>query len=140
KGMEAKYRQINKFVEIIDTLIRSSPLKKAGSISVLDMGSGKGYLTFALYDYLTHTLKKHVTITGVEVRHDLVDFCNDVAQKVGFIDLRFECGQIHSFRPSQTDVLIALHACDTATDQALFKAITSEASLVLCAPCCHKEL
>jgi hypothetical protein len=140
KGMEAKYRQINKFIETIDTLIRASPLKKANSIAVLDMGSGKGYLTFALYHYLTNTLKKHARITGVDVRKDLVDFCNEVAQKVGFTHLRFECGHIQSFTPGQTDVLIALHACDTATDQALFKAITSQASLVLCAPCCHKEL
>jgi len=140
KGMESKFRQINKFIEIVNGLLRSSSLGKAASIAVLDMGCGKGYLTFAMYDYLTGTLKKHASVTGVEVRKELVDFCNGVAQSVGFADLRFECGSIQDFAPGRTDVLIALHACDTATDEALFKAIKAEASLVLCAPCCHKEL
>jgi SAM-dependent methyltransferase len=140
KGMEAKFRQINKFVEIIESLIRSAPLHEAGSISVLDMGCGKGYLTFAMYDYLNNGLQMHARVTGVEARKELVDFCNSVAHQVGFTALRFECGSIRNFISDQADVLIALHACDTATDEALFKAITSQAALVLCAPCCHQEL
>jgi SAM-dependent methyltransferase len=140
KGREAKYRQINKFVEIVANLIRSSPLKNADRISVLDMGCGKGYLTFAVYDFLTHKLNKHANVTGVEVRQELVDLCNGVAAGVGFADLRFQCGTIQDYTPGPTDMVIALHACDTATDEALFKAIKADASLVLCAPCCHKEL
>jgi SAM-dependent methyltransferase len=140
KGMEAKYRQINKFIEIVASLIRSSSLKNADSISVLDMGCGKGYLTFAVYDFLTRTLRKHANVTGVEVRHELVDLCNDVAAAVGFADLRFRCGTIQDYTPDPTDMVIALHACDTATDEALFKAVKAHGSLILCAPCCHKEL
>ncbi len=104
------------------------------------MGSGKGYLTFALYDYLTATLKKQASVTGVEARQELVDLCNAVARRVGFADLRFEAGSIEEHALPATDVVIALHACDTATDQALFKAIKAQAALVVCAPCCHKEL
>ena len=141
KGMESKYRQINKFIEIVDGLLRSSSLGKAASIAVLDMGCGKGYLTFAMYDYLTGTLKKHASVTGVEVRKELVDFCNGVALCVGFADLRFECGSIQDFAPGRTDVLIALHACDTATDEALFKAIQAGGkALVLRAPYGRMEL
>jgi SAM-dependent methyltransferase len=140
KGMEAKYRQINKFIEIVDPLIRSSSLKSVPAISVLDMGSGKGYLTFALYDYLTHTLNKNARVTGVELRKELVDFCNGIAQKVGYAGLTFTCGGIRDFASQPTDVLIALHACNTATDEAIFQGIKNQAALILCAPCCHKEL
>jgi SAM-dependent methyltransferase len=140
KGMEAKFRQINKFIEIVGPLVRSSPLNKAGAVSVMDMGSGKGYLTFALYDFLTNMLKKTASVTGVEARPELVDLCNRVAASVGFAKLRFECGSIENVPTKPADVIIALHACNTATDEALFKAVRAQASLILCAPCCHKEL
>lgn len=140
RGMEAKYRQINKFVEIVAGLLRGSPLRDAGTLTVADMGCGKGYLTFALYDYLANTLHKHVHMTGVEARAELVDLCNSVADKVGYGNLRFECGTIQSRAPAKTDVLIALHACNTATDEALFQAIKHQVPLVVCAPCCHQEL
>jgi SAM-dependent methyltransferase len=140
KGMEAKLRQINKFAEIIESLLRASPLRKSDAISVLDMGCGKGYLTFAAYDCLNHVLRKRARVTGVETRKELVDFCNSVAHQVGFTNLHFECGNIQSFTSDRADILIALHACDTATDEAIYKAITLQASLILCAPCCHKEL
>jgi SAM-dependent methyltransferase len=140
KGMEPKFRQINKFIEVVGPLLRSSPLHKAGAVSVMDMGSGKGYLTFALYDYLTNTLKKTAFVTGVEARPELVELCNRVAASVGFANLRFECGSIEEMPTKPTDVIIALHACNTATDEAMFKAVKAQASLILCAPCCHKEL
>jgi Methyltransferase domain len=140
KGMEAKFRQINKFVEIIDGLVQSSPLKNAAALTVWDMGSGKGYLTFAMYDHLTRALKKQVTMSGVEARPGLVEFCNKAADAVGFSGLRFQCGSIQDIDPGPANILIALHACDTATDQALYQAIKSEATLIVCAPCCHKEL
>lgn len=136
-----KYKQINKFVEIIDGLLRQHPiLQKENSFDVVDMGAGKGYLTFALYDYLVNTQKKKAAIKGVEIRPDLIKKCNDIAQAVGFKQLTFEQGFISDFDLAKTDVLIALHACDTATDDAIFKGVQAEAQLIICAPCCHKQV
>jgi SAM-dependent methyltransferase len=140
KGMEAKYRQINKFIEIVDHLLVESSLSRADEIRVLDMGSGKGYLTFGLYDYLTSRMGVRATVTGVEARPELVDQCNAIAHDLGFGGLHFECGAIANAPPRPTDVLIALHACNTATDDALFQAVRGEAALVLVAPCCHQEV
>lgn len=136
-----KYKQINKFIEIIDGLLRQHPtLQKENAFDVVDMGAGKGYLTFALYDYLVNTQKKTATIKGVEIRRDLIKKCNDIAKAVGFKQLTFEEGFISDFDLAKTDVLIALHACDTATDDAIFKGIQAEAQLIICAPCCHKQI
>lgn len=136
-----KFKQINKFVEIIDGLIRNTPsLETDKPIKVVDMGAGKGYLTFALYDYLVNTLKTKATIKGVEVRADLIKLCNQIAQKVNFDNLSFELGYISDFDLPSTDILIALHACDTATDDAIFKGIEANAKLIICAPCCHKQI
>ena len=136
-----KYKQINKFVEIIDGLLRQHPiLQNEQSFNVVDMGAGKGYLTFALYDYLVNTQKKTAAIKGVEIRPDLIKKCNDIAKAVGFKQLTFEKGYISDFDLHKTDVLIALHACDTATDDAIFKGIQAEAQLIICAPCCHKQI
>lgn len=136
-----KYKQINKFVEIIDGLIKQHPvLQKEKSFDVVDMGAGKGYLTFALYDYLVNSQKKAAVIKGVEIRPDLINKCNNIAQAVGFKQLTFEKGFISDFDLDKTDVLIALHACDTATDDAIYKGIQAEAQLIICAPCCHKQI
>lgn len=136
-----KYKQINKFVEIIDGLLRQHPvLQKEQLIKVVDMGAGKGYLTFALYDYLVNVQKKQAVVNGIEVRPDLIKKCNAIAQAVGFKQLTFEEGYISDFVLDKTDVLIALHACDTATDDAIFKGIQAEAQLIICAPCCHKQI
>lgn len=136
-----KFKQINKFVEIIDGLIRNTPsLKTDTPINVVDMGAGKGYLTFALYDYLVNTLKTKATIKGVEVRADLIKLCNQIAQKINFDGLSFELGYISDFDLPSTDILIALHACDTATDDAIYKGIAANAQLIICAPCCHKQI
>ncbi len=136
-----KYKQINKFVEIIDGLIKQHPvLQKEKSFNVVDMGAGKGYLTFALYDYLVNAQNKEAVIKGVEIRPDLIKKCNDIAQTVGFKQLTFEEGFISDFDLDKTDVLIALHACDTATDDAIYKGIQAEAQLIICAPCCHKQI
>ena len=141
KDMGDKYKQIEKFVEILDALIRKNPkLSSSQKISVTDMGSGKGYLTFATYDFLKNNLKKEVSVTGVEVRDDLIDFCNQTAQKVGFENLGFKKGYISDYDLQATDILIALHACDTATDDAIFKGISAKAKLIVCAPCCHKQV
>jgi hypothetical protein len=139
-AMGDKLRQINKFVETVGGLYASSPLKGRGELSVFDMGSGKGYLTFAVYDYFVNTLGLRATVAGIEAREDLVELCNDVARRAGFGGLSFSAGFIQDFELPQTDILIALHACDTATDDAIFKGIRASASIIITAPCCHKEL
>ena len=136
--MADKFRQINKYLEIMEGLIANAKLPK--QIKIVDMGSGKGYLTFALYDYLVVQRKMDVTVTGIELRKELVDYCNDVAEKCGFENLKFECKPIQEYENKKIDILIALHACDTATDDAITKGIVAKAGLIVCAPCCHKQI
>ena len=138
KDMQDKYRQINKYIEIIDALIKQTALPDP--FHLVDMGSGKGYLTFAVYDYLVNTLHLHPEMTGIELRAELADKCNLTAQKAGFDKLTFRSGTIETASLESVDVLIALHACDTATDEALFRGIQSGASLIIVAPCCHKQI
>ena len=133
-----KYKQINKFVEIVDGLVRQHPLP-AGA-HVVDMGSGSGYLTFAVYDHLANTLGLDVRVTGVELRPHLVERCREIAAENGFDGLTFEEGYIDSYRPERLDVLIALHACDTATDDALHQGIRAGAEILIVAPCCQKQV
>jgi SAM-dependent methyltransferase len=140
KTMESKFRQINKFIEIIQGLVESSGLLEKDHISVVDMGAGKGYLTFALYDFLSHRLHKPASIIGIESRKNLVDFCNSVAISVEFENLHFQQGDIRSYEAKQTDMTIALHACDTATDDAIYQGIQSQSALIILAPCCHKQI
>ncbi|MBK8921842.1 MAG: SAM-dependent methyltransferase [Saprospirales bacterium] len=133
-----KWKQINKFLEIIESLLRAHPLPADARIA--DMASGKGYLTFALYDYLTKHLGLHPQMTGIELRQPLVDFCNKTAQENAFTGLQFVAQDINAFLPDRLDLLIALHACDTATDLALAKGIQARAGIVVVAPCCHKQI
>ncbi|MCB0637838.1 MAG: SAM-dependent methyltransferase [Lewinella sp.] len=134
-----KLRQINKYIEIIQHLLEAHPLRPGAHI--VDMGSGKGYLTFALYDYLVNERGLDVQITGVELRQELVDQTNQLAREQGFTGLHFTAGDIHDFQPAGgIDVLIALHACDTATDEALAKGIRAKAEIIVVAPCCHKQV
>jgi hypothetical protein len=133
-----KYKQINHYIEILSTLIKEIPARD--SIKVVDMGSGKGYLTFALYDYLTNVLQLESQITGVEFRPELVELCNKIAKNTGFHHLIFEQGTIENYQSPGTNILIALHACDTATDDAIYKGITENADLIVVAPCCHKQI
>jgi len=136
--MADKFKQINKYLEIIENLINNTDLPK--TISIVDMGSGKGYLTFALYDYLVNQRKREVSIKGIELREELVDFCNKTAKECGFEGLSFVRQTIQEYKNKKIDILIALHACDTATDDALSKAITTNANLIITAPCCHKQI
>ncbi len=138
KASQDKYRQINKYVEILDGLIKALPPKPG--MKIVDMGSGKGYLTFALYDHLTNTLKRDVKVEGVEYRPDMVALCNDIAKKSDFPGLRFIEGTIENYDSTGADILIALHACDTATDDAIAKGIAAGAELIVVAPCCHKQI
>lgn len=133
-----KYKQINHYVELLSPLIKNLP--KRDTLNVLDMGAGKGYLTFALYDYLTNVLNLKTKVTGIEYRKDLVDLCNTIAKKSNFNDLHFTQGTIMDYDAHQANVLIALHACDTATDDAIFKGIKANADLIVVAPCCHKQI
>ncbi len=136
--MADKYKQINKYLEIIDGLLHSTSLPK--KINIVDMGSGKGYLTFALYDFLRNTRKLDVQVTGIELREELVTYCNEVAKKCGYTNLSFISERIENYDKERIDVLIALHACDTATDDAIYKGLMSQSSLIICAPCCHKQV
>lgn len=138
KNAQDKYRQINQYIEILGSLIKELP---EGSIqNVADMGSGKGYLTFALYDYLHQVLKLETKVTGVEYREDLVTLCNGIAANSGFDQLNFVEGTIEAYPVTDIDLLIALHACDTATDDAIYKGIAAGAGLIVVAPCCHKQI
>lgn len=136
--MNHKYRQINKYIEIVDDIIKNIQFKE--EINIVDMGSGKGYLTFALYDYFTNHKKMSVNITGVEIRKELVDKCNSIAQASNFDNLKFVESDISSFEGDNCDVLIALHACDTATDDAIVKGVRMQSKLIIVAPCCHKQI
>jgi len=140
KGMESKFRQINKFIEIIHSLLESSSLISRDHISVVDMGSGKGYLTFALYDFLNNLLGKKTSIVGIESRLDLVNFCNSLSRLVNFGSLHFKHEDIKNYMLREVDITIALHACDTATDDAIYKGIMAQSSLIVLAPCCHKQI
>jgi hypothetical protein len=133
-----KFRQINKYVEIVEGIVNSSALPP--DFHIADMGSGKGYLTFALYDYLTNALNLKPQVTGIEVRKELVEKCNDIATKAGFSNLHFVTGSIESAELPAVDMLIALHACDIATDQAIYRGIKAGAKVIICAPCCHKQI
>jgi hypothetical protein len=139
-AMGDKLRQINKFVEVVAGLFDSSPLKGRGELTVADMGSGKGYLTFAVYDYFNNTLGVSAAVRGVEARGELVELCDRAAREAGFKRLTFERGLLEDYELPATDLLIALHACDTATDEAIHKGVKAGASVIITAPCCHKEV
>lgn len=133
-----KWRQINKYLETIESLLREQPLPEDARIA--DMGSGKGYLTFALYDFLTQKMGLQPRVTGIELRPKLVEFCQKTARETGFEGLDFVAQDINHYRPERLDMLIALHACDTATDLALAAGIRQRASIIVVAPCCHKQV
>lgn len=136
--MQHKFKQICKYVEIVDGVMRQT--KFGDEIHIADMGAGKGYLTFALYEYLTRNYDKKIVMEGVEIRKDLVLKINDIIEKCQLNDFKFIESSIEDYKPSKLDVLIALHACDTATDDAILKGIRNNAQLIICAPCCHKQI
>lgn len=138
KNAQDKYKQINQFISLLHPMISSLP---AGSLKqVVDMGSGKGYLTFALYDYLHQVLGSDTAVRGIEFRSDLVALCNQIADESGFKKLDFVEGSIADYPATGINMLIALHACDTATDDAICKGILAGAELIVVAPCCHKQI
>ena len=137
-SMNAKYKQVEKFVEIIDSL--ADNVKDCSPVKIADMGCGKGYLTFATYDYLTNNRELAVDMKGVETQENLVKFCNNIAQKSSFGGLEFVQSNINDYKPGELDILIALHACDTATDDAIYLGIQSGAKLIVVSPCYHKQI
>jgi hypothetical protein len=140
-AMARKWKQINKFVEIVDGAIQLSALATNDTISVVDFGSGKGYLTFALHDHLTATLGKTAAVHGVEMRPGLVEAGNLAARRIGLSGLAFLSGSINDVVVDQAaDIVVALHACDTATDDAIHRGIVGGAQIIVASPCCHKEL
>ena len=139
-AMARKWKQINKFVEIFDHALQSSPLAEAKSLRVVDFGAGKAYLSFAVHDWLRHTRGLQAEVVGVELRADLVEQGNRAIAELGLQGLRLEQGDVREWHAGPMDVMIALHACDTATDHAIHLGIRAGAAVILCSPCCHKQL
>jgi len=139
-AMSKKWKQINKFIEVFSQALAVSAQADDKPIKVVDFGSGKGYLTFAIHDYLRHSLKNNAQVIGVELRQGLADLCNETAATLDHQGLSFVCGDVKTHAPKQTDVMIALHACDIATDYAIHYGIRANASIIMCSPCCHKQI
>lgn len=139
-SMSRKWKQINKFIEVFDHALASAPLAVDQALRVADFGSGKGYLTFAMHDYLRNSLSREAQVTGVELRPDMVELCNAAAAKLEHPGLEFQCGDVRSVVPEAIEVMIALHACDIATDYAIHTGIRCNAAIIMCSPCCHKQI
>lgn len=137
-GMYDKYKQINRFIEIIDDALRG---KQWGQLRVIDFGCGKLYLTFVLYHFLTQIKHIPVHMTGLDLKEDVILHCQQTAQKYGYEGLDFAAGDIASYQKEEsTDMVVALHACDTATDAALCGAVLRGAKMIFSVPCCQHEL
>jgi hypothetical protein len=139
-AMARKWKQINKFVEILAQALQRSPLKDQAQLRVVDFGAGKAYLSFAVHDWLTHGKGMQADVVGVELRPDLVQQGQAIVQRLGLQGMHLAQGDVRDAKPEPMDVMIALHACDTATDHAIHLGVRAGASIILCSPCCHKQL
>lgn len=132
-----KYKQINRYLEFVadcTSYLKTEPIR------IIDFGCGKSYLTFALYHYLTSILNKKVEVIGLDLKADVITFCENLAQKLGYTHLHFQIGDIGTYTTDQPiDMVVSLHACNTATDAALEKAVGWGAKVILAVPCCHHE-
>ena len=134
-----KFRQINRFLEFIEDILIKLP--KDREVRIIDFGCGKSYLTFAMYYYLKVLNGYDIRVTGLDLKQDVIEHCSRLADKYGYDKLSFECGDIASYQGTdKVDMVVTLHACDTATDYALYQAIQWEASVILSVPCCQHEL
>jgi len=139
-AMSRKWKQINKFIEVLSAAIHHTSLDQRSELHIADFGSGKAYLTFAVHDYVSANLGVKTQVTGVELRQRLVDLCNQTAQKLSLAGIKFEQGDVQHFSAQGINIMIALHACDTATDYALNMGIRTGAEIIMCSPCCHKQI
>ena len=136
---QSKFRQINRFLELIRDCL--SHLPSEGTLRICDLCCGKSYLSFAAYHYFTEVLKRDVRMSGVDLKPDVVAYCNEVAQKLGFDGLEFLCGDVNKYACDEhVHLVISLHACDVATDFVLSKATEWQSDVILSTPCCHHEM
>lgn len=134
----SKFRQINRFLEIADNCFDDLP--GSGTLRIIDFGCGKSYLTFALYHYLHEIKKRRVEITGLDLKEYVINFCNKISQDLGYNHLKFMTGDIADYKSDGADMVVTLHACDTATDFALINAVKWNSKVILSVPCCQHEL
>ncbi len=139
KAKSDKFRQINRFLEYVEDILPH--LDKGKELTILDFGCGKSYLTFALYYYLRVLKEYQINIIGLDLKTDVIKHCNELAKQYGYDRLRFFVGDIASYTEcTSVDMVVTLHACDTATDHALYKAVNWGAKVILSVPCCQHEL
>ena len=139
-AMARKWKQINKFVEVFAHAVARSQLADAPVLRVVDFGAGKAYLSFAVHDWLTHSQQRRADVVGVELRPDLVAQGQQTVAQLGLQGMAIVQGDVRAWPAGAMDVMIALHACDTATDHAIHLGLKAGAQIILCSPCCHKQL
>lgn len=139
KSKYDKFRQINRYLEFIGDIVKKLPTDRP--VRIIDFGCGKAYLTFAMYYYL-HVVKGYaLSVTGLDLKEDVIDFCNTLAEKFHYENLHFEKGDIGTYEGAESvDMVVTLHACDTATDHALYKAVKWGAQVIMAVPCCQHEM